>query len=163
MPSFNESQKAAIYAENHSILASAGAGAGKTSVMTERVGQQLLYHGKKIEQMLVVTFTNEAAFSMREKIRSYLRSKAEDRETPDDVKEAAREALSRMSACHISTLHSFCKYVLQTGYMLVGIDPQFEIADDVISRAYFDQAVKQAIEISPARIIQGRIKGSSGI
>lgn len=146
MPNFNEAQQAAIFAENHSILASAGAGAGKTSVMTERVGQQILYHGKKVDQMLVVTFTKEAAFSMREKIRGYLRKKIDDKDTPDDVHDAAQEALAKMSACHISTIHSFCKYVLQMGYMLVNIDPQFDIADSVISQTYFEQAVKQAIE-----------------
>lgn len=146
MPEYNAAQKEAISAENHSILASAGAGAGKTSVMTERIGQQILYKGKKVEQMLVVTFTKEAASSMREKIRKYLRKTSDDLSVNPEVRNAASKAMAKMPECHISTIHSFCKYVLQTGYMIVNIDPQFDIADEVICRGYFDQAVKQAVD-----------------
>ena len=148
MPEFNEAQREAIYSDNKSILASAGAGAGKTSVMSERVVEQILNHHKGIDQMLVVTFTNEAAYSMKDKIRKRLNAVVEDtsRAVTNDQRKAAATALLQIHSASISTIHSFCMNVLRSGYMLVNIDPSFGIVEDVMRNQYFKKAVRQAID-----------------
>ena len=148
MPEFNAAQKEAIYSGNRSILASAGAGAGKTSVMSERVIDKILNHGKGIEQMLVVTFTNEAAYSMKDKIRKRLNEivEAPSSVVTDEQRKAAAAALLQIHSASISTIHSFCMNVLRNGYMLVNIDPSFCIVEDVMRKQYFKKAVKQAID-----------------
>ena len=60
-------QLAAIQARNDSVLVSAAAGSGKTAVLVERV-LSLLREGKRIDRMLIVTFTRAAAGEMRERI-----------------------------------------------------------------------------------------------
>ena len=148
MPEFNAAQKEAIYSENKSILASAGAGAGKTSVMSERVIEQILNHGKTVDQMLVVTFTNEAAYSMKDKIRKRLNEivEAPSSVVSEEQRKAAASALLQIHSASISTIHSFCMNVLRNGYMLVNIDPSFGIVEDVIRKQYFRKAVRQAID-----------------
>ena len=64
---WNEHQQSAIDARGKSIVVSAAAGSGKTSVLTERV-LRLIEEGEDIERMLIVTFTNLAASEMRERI-----------------------------------------------------------------------------------------------
>ena len=64
---WTEGQKAAIDARNDSVLVSAAAGSGKTAVLVERV-LSLLREGKRIDRMLIVTFTRAAAGEMRERI-----------------------------------------------------------------------------------------------
>lgn len=147
MQDFNQAQKEAIYSDNKSILASAGAGAGKTSVMSERVVDQILNHNKSIEQMLVVTFTNEAAFSMKDKIRKRLSDILENSANiTQEQREKVAGALIQLHSANISTIHSFCSNILKNGYMLINIDPTFTIVEDTDKKDYFEKAVKQAIE-----------------
>ncbi|MBQ7719471.1 MAG: UvrD-helicase domain-containing protein, partial [Clostridia bacterium] len=69
MPTFNNEQKAAIYARNPYLLCAAGAGSGKTTVMVESVTQKLAENlSKDISNFLIITFTNEAAGNMKKKI-----------------------------------------------------------------------------------------------
>ena len=147
MQDFNERQKEAIYSENKSILASAGAGAGKTSVMSERVIDQILNHDKTIDQMLVVTFTNEAAFSMKDKIRKRLNDIFDNSANiTQEQRNKIVTALMQLHSANISTIHSFCSNILKNGYMLVGIDPTFTIVEDTDKKDCFVKAVKQALE-----------------
>ena len=65
---WTEEQKRAIDLEGKNILVSAGAGSGKTAVLTERVKRKLL-SGVHIKELLILTFTNAAAAEMKERIR----------------------------------------------------------------------------------------------
>ena len=67
---FTPQQQRAIDARTHDILVSASAGAGKTTVLVDRVIKMLKEDPNlNIDQLLMVTFTNEAADNMRERIR----------------------------------------------------------------------------------------------
>ena len=73
MAAFNPDQIRAIEADNHTILVSAAAGSGKTTVMVEKIKQTLLKHpDKHLSNMLVITFTREAASNMRRKLQDLL-------------------------------------------------------------------------------------------
>ena len=68
MPRWTEEQMDAINKEGTNIIVSAGAGSGKTAVLSERVLRKLK-DGTNISEMLILTFTNAAAFEMKERIR----------------------------------------------------------------------------------------------
>ena len=108
----NEKQTEAICSDNKYTLIDAGPGAGKTRVLIERI--KYLLKNKKIspDTLLVITFTNKATDELRLRLL----------EDP----EITEETLSRM---HISTIHSFCKVLLdeydETQYNLLAEDDDF--------------------------------------
>ena len=65
---WTDRQRQAIESRGSSLLVSAAAGSGKTSVLVERVKQLVLEEGVSLENMLIVTFTNAAASEMKERI-----------------------------------------------------------------------------------------------
>ena len=72
MPKFTEEQQRAIDLEGENILVSAGAGSGKTAVLSERVLRKVM-EGVPVNQLLILTFTKKAASEMKERIRKKLR------------------------------------------------------------------------------------------
>ncbi len=118
---WTEGQRAAIDARNDSVLVSAAAGSGKTAVLVERV-LSLLREGKRIDRMLIVTFTRAAAGEMRERIGRRL-----DEEGAHDAH--LRRQSMRLNRAAICTLHVFCYRLLQEHFQAVGIDPLCKIAE----------------------------------
>lgn len=71
MPNWTKEQELAINTEGSNIIVSAGAGSGKTAVLTERVITKLK-KGVHINELLILTFTNNAAAEMKERIKKQL-------------------------------------------------------------------------------------------
>lgn len=139
---FNEAQLSAINADNRKILVSAGAGAGKSGTLTERI-VNLIETGKAdLLQMLVITFTKDAAASIRQKIRDSLTEKAK----ADTSNLRLNESAQSMPASHISTIHSFCSDIVRQGAAYLGIDSAFTILDEGLRKKYFEQALSNAVE-----------------
>src|SRR5262245_50443537 len=99
-------QREAVTHVDGPLLVLAGAGSGKTRVITRRVAH-LLRSGIPPERILAITFTNKAAGEMRERI----------------------EALVPHSKVWVGTFHGFCARLLRSHSKLVGIDPGFTIYD----------------------------------
>ena len=76
MAQWTREQKQAIDARNHTILVSAAAGSGKTTVLIERI-VTLLREGYRMDRMLIVTFTRAAAAEMRQRLQKRLLSEAQ--------------------------------------------------------------------------------------
>ena len=72
MPNWTKEQLDAINKDNSNIIVSAGAGSGKTAVLTERVIRKLK-SGVDINHLLVLTFTNAAASEMKDRIRKAIK------------------------------------------------------------------------------------------
>ena len=68
MPKWTEEQQEAINKEGANIIVSAGAGSGKTAVLSERVIRKLK-EGINVNELLILTFTKASAFEMKERIR----------------------------------------------------------------------------------------------
>lgn len=102
----NESQRQAVEHINGPLLALAGAGSGKTRVITERIAF-LIRNGVSPSQILAVTFTNKAATEMRERITTLLKEKPK--------------------LLVISTFHSFCVRVLKSDIDKLGYKKSFII------------------------------------
>ena len=140
---WTEGQKAAIDARNDSVLVSAAAGSGKTAVLVERV-LSLLREGKRIDRMLIVTFTRAAAGEMRERIGRRL-----DEEGAHDAH--MRRQSMRLNRASICTLHVFCHRVLREHFQAVGIDPLCKIAEPEKLAALRKRAQDEVLESAYAK------------
>ena len=138
MPSWTNEQRAAIEADNHTILVSAAAGSGKTAVLVERI-VTLLKQGYRLDRMLIVTFTKAAASEMRERLNRRLLK--ESRANP----EVMGQALDDLESCEISTIHAFCTRVLRSEFQAVGIDPMFRICEENDRQVLFTSAFIDAM------------------
>ena len=119
-------QKAAIEKKGR-IIVSASAGSGKTFVMIERLADYV-ENGGDLDGVLAVTFTKKAAAQMKDKLRTALikRSAAADGKTRAHLK----EQLGKIPLSNISTIHSFCGYLLRVYFYLLDIDGSFEIISE---------------------------------
>ncbi len=100
----------------------AGAGAGKTTMLSHRVCQQLC-EGIPVEAFAVITYTDAAASELREKITSRLRAAADDDAASPESRTHAENALSRIERMQISTIHSFLLKILRENAFASGVAP----------------------------------------
>ena len=144
MPEWTPPQREAIGSRGTDLLLSAGAGSGKTAVLTERIVSMAL-DGTPLRRMLIVTFTNAAALEMRQRIQSRLEVLA--REATDGERRArAREQLEAFAQANISTIHSFCQKVLRRHFQEAGIDPAFRVGDEYECAMYRQEALDEILE-----------------
>ncbi len=125
-------QKTVIELRDCNILVSAAAGSGKTAVLVERILSKLtdLNHPVDIDHLLIVTFTNAAAGEMRERIREALEQKLEEEELDPRIREHLIRQTSLLQNAQITTIHSFCQYVIRNHFHTIDLDPGFRIADE---------------------------------
>ncbi len=117
----NEARRSIVERLDANLFVEAGAGTGKTRALVDRV-VALVEAGRDIESIVVITFTEKAAAELRDRIRQALEGRAG---------EPAAEALTRLDAAPISTIHAFCARVLREFGAVAGVDPGFEIADEI--------------------------------
>lgn len=112
---FSENQIEAINGRGKSLVLSASAGSGKTTVLVERVLKYVCEDGVSLENLVVVTFTNAAAAGIKDKLRKKLNEKLS--ENPEN--EHIRKQLLNLSNAEISTVHSFCgRLIKKYGHLL---------------------------------------------
>ena len=111
---------------------------GKTSVLVERV-LSMLREGLSLDRLLILTFTNAAAGEMRGRLAEKLGEEAA--RNP-----ALLSQLYLVDRADISTLHSFCKKLLQRYFHAAGTDPNSRVADEQAARALFDKALDEALD-----------------
>ena len=106
---FNDKQKEAILHGDGPLLILAGAGSGKTSVLTNKVAYLIKEKGVDPKSILAITFTNKAAKEMKERIIKLVGSKGYD--------------------IQISTFHSFGLRIIKENYDRLGYEKNFTILD----------------------------------
>ena len=117
---FDKSQKMAINADKNSVV-SAGAGSGKTTVLSERYCRLVIEKNYKPEEILTLTFTKKATTEMSSRIYKVLKEKAPD---------AAREFYK----ANIKTLDSYCASIAKMGCRFYGISPEFVQDKDTLDQ-----------------------------
>ncbi len=125
---WTKAQSEAISDRGHDLLVSAGAGSGKTAVLTERIIRRLTDRENPLDitRMLIVTFTKAAASELKERISSALSDAAA--ENPSDRR--LTRQLFALERAQICTIHSFCLDLLRENFSNVGLRADFRIADD---------------------------------
>ena len=135
-------QEAAVRARNRNILVAAAAGSGKTSVLTERIFTLVAEEGVDIDRLLVVTFTRAAAAEMRERIRKrfadYLAAH------PGDAHIRRQETL--LHHAQITTIDSFCQYVVRENITELEVDPAYRVADTGEMALLSQEALDETLE-----------------
>ena len=116
---WTKEQEEAIKTEGKNIIVSAGAGSGKTAVLTARVERKLL-EGTHINELLVLTFTNAAAAEMKERIRKTINKNEKLIEEKDLIDQA-----------YITTFDAFSLAMLKKYHTRLNITNNISICDEV--------------------------------
>ena len=133
--SATENQTKAIESTNHKLLVSAGAGSGKTLVLSSRVAR-LVESGVPIENIVVLTFTKAAAAEMKQRIKNKL---------AESTNEQARLQAENIEVAPITTLHGYASRVLKQYFYEVGIDPAFSVLDESAALSLKIEAIESVM------------------
>ncbi len=141
---WTKEQYQAISARDTSLIVSAAAGSGKTSVLVERLIRQLSSSENKIpaDRIIVVTFTNDAASEMKLRLNAAL-SKLLEQE-PEN--EWLYEQQSLIQSANISTIHSFCFNLIRENIQSLDISSGFRIIDESEDKIILKKALDMVIE-----------------
>ncbi|MFI3260591.1 MAG: UvrD-helicase domain-containing protein [bacterium] len=117
MSNFTKEQQEAIDLEGCNILVSAGAGSGKTAVLSERVLRKIK-EGVSIDNLLVLTFTNAAAAEMKERIRDKV-----------GKVESLKEEFDKVEASYITTFDAFTLSIVKKYHYLKNLDKDINVCN----------------------------------
>ena len=123
LENLNQQQKAAVTYKDGPLLVMAGAGSGKTKVLTTRIAY-LIENGVEPFNILAITFTNKAAREMKERIVELIQDKAK--------------------YMQISTFHSFGLTIIKQYYEYVGLRKNFTIVDSDDTTSLIKRLIKDS-------------------
>ena len=133
------------------LLVAAAAGSGKTAVLVERIITRLkdMENPLSVQELMVVTFTKAAAAEMSARIGVALAKAMES--TDDKVLQARLERqLNLLPSAHISTLHSFCQWVIRSYFYKLDIPPTARIGNEaemaLLKQEVLENLLKEAYE-----------------
>jgi ATP-dependent helicase/nuclease subunit A len=143
-PGLTEQQCRAIITRGVSVVLSSGAGCGKTEVLTRRYLSHLRDDGAEVSQLVAITFTDRAAREMRARIGNSIRA---DRAGATAAAHRDRwdRHLRNLETAAISTIHAFCGTLLRQHAVRAGLDPRFEVLEDVLTSNLRDDALRDAL------------------
>ena len=114
-----------------SIAVRAGAGSGKTRVLTRRFIRLLLEDPHAdIDSIVAITFTRKAAAEMKDRIRRELSDRIIKCSDPYEKRRLSTLRM-RMAGANIDTIHGFCAKLLRENFAYLGIDPNFNVMDEI--------------------------------
>lgn len=133
----NDEQRRAVEINDGSLLVFAGAGSGKTRVITTKIAYAIEHLGIEPWRILAVTFTNKACKEMKDRVCTYV-------------------GQEKSSQVMIKTFHSFGVWLLRKYGQRVGLDPNFKIYDDddsvTLLSQYYPNANKKDIAAAMKKI-----------
>ena len=132
MTSWTPDQLRAIKEGGTNIVVSAGAGSGKTAVLTERVITKL--SSCDINRLLVLTFTNAAAAEMKDRIRKAI------------IKNKMTNQLDYLDSAYITTFDSFAGSIVRKYHYLLNIPSNIGIVDDTVLSIEIEKIIDEIFE-----------------
>ena len=133
MNKWTTDQELAINKAGTNIIVSAGAGSGKTAVLTERTISKLL-NGGNINRLLILTFTNAAAAEMKERIRKAIK------------KSGLKEQLDYIDSAYITTFDSFSLSLVKKYHLYLNLEPSISIMDSSIEILKTNEIIDKIFE-----------------
>ena len=133
MPKWTDEQKEAIYKEGTNIIVSAGAGSGKTAVLTERVLEKIK-KGISIDNLLILTFTKMAAKEMRERIGDKLKENGLTNE------------LSKLDTADITTFDAYALSLVKKYHYYLNVSKDISIIDSSVIELYKRKVLNDIFE-----------------
>lgn len=126
-------QKRAIYTEGTNIIISAGAGSGKTAVLTERVLEKVK-KGISVDNLLILTFTKMAAKEMKERIGDKLK------------KEGLTSELAKLDTADITTFDAYALSIVKKYHYYLNVSKDINIIDGSVITLYKRKILKDIFE-----------------
>lgn len=156
-----DEQSAALAAYDRSVSLSAGAGCGKTFVLTERYLAYLdpctIEPFAELPELVALTFTDASAREMRDRIRRRCFQRMQAATEPSE-RTVWRKLLASLDGARISTIHSFCATLLRTHAPEAALDPRFELLDppsaQLLRLQSLDDHLRRLLVNSDERLIQ---------
>ena len=136
MPRWTKEQEEAIVSNGKNIIVSAGAGSGKTAVLSERVLHKI-EEGTHVNELLILTFTRAAADEMKDRIRKKISGKEE-----------LKNELTLLSSSYITTFDSFALSVVKKYHYLLNITDDINITDESIVKIQNKKILDKVFEKS---------------
>lgn len=134
----------AIHASGSSILVSAAAGAGKTTVLISRIMEQILFpeNHTNISDYLIITYTRAAADELKNKIMKEIGTRCS--EEPNNLH--LQRQLILCKKAKINTIHGICSEWLREHAQLAGISPDFRIAEEDECKEIKEAVLQKVLE-----------------
>ncbi len=123
-----------------SLVLEAGAGTGKTTLLVDRIEAIVRAGAARLEEIAAVTFTENAATTMKLRLRERLERARSDARTPAAERERVAAALEVLERASVSTIHALCAQILQERPLECGVLPGFRMADEAQADALFAEA-----------------------
>jgi ATP-dependent helicase/nuclease subunit A len=143
---WTDSQREAIETRGRRVIVSAGAGSGKTRVLVERYLRLLEENPTwRVSDIVAVTFTEKAAREMVSRIRREIRTRIAQSDSPA-VRERWRMHRNAIDSARIGTIHALCASILRAHPAEAGIDPAFEVIEEIEAAHLLEQAIEAAID-----------------
>ncbi len=139
---WTEDQLRAIESRGSSLLVSAAAGSGKTAVLVERLLRRIEDEKRDITEFLIITYTKAAASELRRKITDALY----ERISVNVGDKHLRRQLALVSNARISTVHSFCTWILRNYGTAPGLSGGFRVLDEHEGKIISDEILQELIE-----------------
>lgn len=137
-------QNKVVDARDKNILVSAGAGAGKTAVLVERIIRMITDENNPIDidKFLIVTFTRAAAAQMKEKIRKKLLFMLGKNSNDANL----RRQMSLIHTAHISTIDSFANQIVSEHFEDLDIDPNYRVVETEEEQMLLEDAIMRVLD-----------------
>lgn len=156
-----DEQSAALAAHDRTVSLAAGAGCGKTFVLTERfltyLDPRVLEPTAELEELVAITFTDAAAREMRDRIRRRCYDRLQQATDPDE-RTAWQRLIRSLDAAQISTIHSFCTALLRQHAAEAQVDPRFEVLDaataELLRLQTLDDRLRELLLAGDERVIR---------
>ena len=138
---YTPGQEKTIKTLDKPLFVAAGAGSGKTFTLTQRIvwalkegsGADGKSYLNSLDQALIITFTNAAATEIKERVREALE------------KEGLHSAALQVDDAWISTIHGMCSRILKIHALDLGLDPEFEIIDDMTRNQLVNISIEEVL------------------
>ena len=138
---YTPGQEKTIKTLDKPLFVAAGAGSGKTFTLTQRIvwalkegsGADGKSYLNSLDQALIITFTNAAATEIKERVREALE------------KEGLHGAALQVDDAWISTIHGMCSRILKIHALDLGLDPEFEIIDDMTRNQLVNISIEEVL------------------
>lgn len=142
--SWTTEQQQVIDLRNRNILVSAAAGSGKTAVLVARIIKMITdaENPVDIDRLLIVTFTNAAAAEMRERIGEAIGQAL----LQEPENEHLQRQLTLIHNAQITTIDSFCLYVIRNHFHEIDLEPNFRIGDEGELKLLREDVLKRVLE-----------------
>ena len=142
---WTKSQEDAIKHTKSSLLVSASAGSGKTTVMVEKI-LRYLQEGHDITRLVVITFTEASATDLKDSISRKLADVIRVSAPNSKETEHLKKQLDNLPFSYIGTIDSFCATIYKKYFEKIGVDPTYLILEESEEKAMKNQAFNSVLE-----------------